>query len=308
LNQKEGQLTALKEHHAQVRVLVYVSQASELYATKERFVELFRLGCRGFVFSNESALLQKAVAEIANGNFWLRPDILGEVLSRLADQGTLAGTGDGHNGTRGRKPLSPRELEVVALVVQGYKNKEIAQKMSISEQTVKNHMHNIFETLGVSGRLEVALYAIDKGMHQSEQRGGPAMDLPTPAKVKPHFDPPKGEEYRFPNITGYECRGKITRKGTSVDFRGTLVAVTSRNEPAGGKKTFIFRIDITDHVGQKFTASCNCEVKIDWPPERNDKKLLFSITGKVITVTPGGQVAVILRKHEYWMAGLPKPQ
>ena len=65
---------------------------------------------------------------------------------------------------RERSPLSQREREIVGLVAQGYKNKEMAEKMFISEQTVKNHLHNIFDKLGVSDRLELALYAIHKGL------------------------------------------------------------------------------------------------------------------------------------------------
>src|ERR1700683_1655629 len=72
-----------------------------------------------------------------------------------------AGTGK----RRERSPLSTREREIVALVAQGYKNKEMAEKMFISEQTVKNHLHNIFDKLGVSDRLALALYAIHKGLH-----------------------------------------------------------------------------------------------------------------------------------------------
>jgi DNA-binding NarL/FixJ family response regulator len=52
----------------------------------------------------------------------------------------------------------------VSLVAQGLKNKEIAEKMFISEQTVKNHLHNIFHKLGVSDRLTLALYATHKGL------------------------------------------------------------------------------------------------------------------------------------------------
>jgi DNA-binding NarL/FixJ family response regulator len=71
-----------------------------------------------------------------------------------------------HQGkVRERSPLSAREREIVGLVAQGYKNKEMAEKMFISEQTVKNHLHNIFDKLGVSDRLELALYAIHKGLH-----------------------------------------------------------------------------------------------------------------------------------------------
>ena len=52
------------------------------------------------------------------------------------------------------------------LVCQGFRNKEIAEKMFISEQTVKNHLHNIFDKLGVSDRLELALYAIHKKLNE----------------------------------------------------------------------------------------------------------------------------------------------
>jgi DNA-binding NarL/FixJ family response regulator len=64
--------------------------------------------------------------------------------------------------------LSARERQVVELVSQGFKNKEIAQRMFISEQTVKNHLHNIFDKLGVSDRLELALYAIHKNLQPVE--------------------------------------------------------------------------------------------------------------------------------------------
>src|SRR6478735_7605136 len=64
-----------------------------------------------------------------------------------------------------RTLLSQREGEIVNLVAQGFKNKEMAEKMLITEQTVKNHLHNIFDKLGVSDRLELALYAIHKNIH-----------------------------------------------------------------------------------------------------------------------------------------------
>ena len=60
--------------------------------------------------------------------------------------------------------LTPRERELVGLVVQGFKNKDIAEKMSISEQTVRNHLHVIFDKLGVTDRLELALCVIDSSI------------------------------------------------------------------------------------------------------------------------------------------------
>ena len=60
--------------------------------------------------------------------------------------------------------LSRRELEVIQLVVQGYKNKDIAQELFISEKTVKNHLSAVFHKLGVNDRLEMTLYVFEKGI------------------------------------------------------------------------------------------------------------------------------------------------
>ena len=67
-------------------------------------------------------------------------------------------------------PLTTREREIIRGVVQALSNKDIAVKFSISEQTVKNHLHNIFEKLAIYSRLELALYAIHQG-----QGGGKGM-------------------------------------------------------------------------------------------------------------------------------------
>ena len=63
------------------------------------------------------------------------------------------------NGPRDKPVLSDREKEIVKLVAQGYRNKEIGEKLFITESMVKNHLHNIYDKLGVSHRWELALYA-----------------------------------------------------------------------------------------------------------------------------------------------------
>ncbi len=62
-------------------------------------------------------------------------------------------------------PISRRERQIVALIAQGFRNREVADELFISEQTVKNHMRNIFQKLGVQDRLELALYAVCHGLH-----------------------------------------------------------------------------------------------------------------------------------------------
>ena len=68
------------------------------------------------------------------------------------------------SGERATPPLTPRETEIVRLVAQGLRNKELAQRLSITEGTVKIHLHNIYDKLGVDGRLELVLSAQQKGL------------------------------------------------------------------------------------------------------------------------------------------------
>src|SRR6266446_4500751 len=134
---------------------------------RNEFVQAMKLGTSGIVLKQSpTELLLKSIRRVHAGEIWLDSSTTAAVVRQLA-------TSEDHspiprNGrTRERSPLSQREREIVALVSQGFKNKEMAQKMFISEQTVKNHLHNIFDKLGVSDRLELALYAIHKGLHLS---------------------------------------------------------------------------------------------------------------------------------------------
>ncbi|MDQ2711708.1 MAG: response regulator transcription factor, partial [Acidobacteriota bacterium] len=89
------------------------------------------------------------------------------VMRKFATPGEASASSGAPNGKtpRERAQLSQREREIIVLIAQGYKNKEIAEKMFITEQTVKNHLHNVFDKLGVSDRLELALYAIHNSLH-----------------------------------------------------------------------------------------------------------------------------------------------
>ena len=156
-------LTALQAmQNTTHRAKVIVLTASE---DKNEWVQAMKLGCQGIVVKQTSPdLIVKSIRKVYGGEIWLDSHTTAAVMRQFsspADQ--LSGSGGGKG--RERSPLSTREREIVALVAQGYKNKEMAEKMFISEQTVKNHLHNIFDKLGVSDRLELALYAIHKGLH-----------------------------------------------------------------------------------------------------------------------------------------------
>jgi two-component system nitrate/nitrite response regulator NarL len=136
---------------------------------KEDFVEAVRQGCCGILPKHTSTeLLIKSIRKVHAGEFWLDRMTTADVIRRLAKKGGGGGNTGARLGIREQSAaLSQREREIVILVAQGFKNKEMAERMFISEQTVKNHLHNIFDKLGVSDRLELALYAIHHSLHES---------------------------------------------------------------------------------------------------------------------------------------------
>jgi DNA-binding NarL/FixJ family response regulator len=154
-----GALQTLTHMGSKAKVIVLT--ASE---DKNEFVQAMKLGCSGIVLKQTSAeLIVKSIRKVHAGEIWLDSHTTAAVMRQFASP--LETAVPGQAKVRERSPLSTREREIVALVAQGYKNKEMAEKMFISEQTVKNHLHNIFDKLGVSDRLELALYAIHKGLH-----------------------------------------------------------------------------------------------------------------------------------------------
>jgi two-component system nitrate/nitrite response regulator NarL len=155
---------AIQEAKAPTRVIMLVKDDK-----KEDFLEAVRQGCCGIVPKQTSTeLLLKSIRKVHAGEFWLDRMTTADVIRRLAKR---AGTGPSQAPRPGLREnaasLSQREMEIVILVAQGYKNKEMAERMFISEQTVKNHLHNIFDKVGVSDRLELALYAIHNGLHEA---------------------------------------------------------------------------------------------------------------------------------------------
>lgn len=155
-----GAMQTLQHTNSKARVIILT--ASE---DKNEFVQAMKLGCSGIVLKQTASdLIVKSIRKVYAGEIWLDSHTTAAVMRQFAAP-MESSLGSSASKSRERSPLSTREREIVALVAQGYKNKEMAEKMFISEQTVKNHLHNIFDKLGVSDRLELALYAIHKGLH-----------------------------------------------------------------------------------------------------------------------------------------------
>ena len=126
---------------------VIVLTASE---SAENGVKALRLGAKGVVqkrFAIETLMM--ALRSVADGLVWMPPMVQTEFARQESSSG---------------KELTPRESEIVRYVCSGMKNIEVAERLAITESTVKTHLNNIFQKLGVRDRLELTHYAIKTGM------------------------------------------------------------------------------------------------------------------------------------------------
>jgi two-component system, NarL family, nitrate/nitrite response regulator NarL len=133
-------------------------------------VEALQLGARGVVMKQSaSELVFKSIRTVMAGQYWVGRECVGDLIDNMRKRAEPAG--DVLRPTFG---LTSRELEIVATVVAGYPNVDIAQKFAISVKTVKHHLTNIFNKLGVANRLELALFAVHHHLEApvDEQRRG----------------------------------------------------------------------------------------------------------------------------------------
>jgi two-component system NarL family response regulator len=138
------------------RTKVVVLTASE---SVENSITAMRLGARAVVqkrFAVET--LMEAIRAVADGSVWMPPTLQAEVAAQW--------------GASGSKQLTSRETETVRLVAIGLRNAEIAERLLITEATVKTHINNIFEKLELRDRVELALYALRHGLVAAQDRGG----------------------------------------------------------------------------------------------------------------------------------------
>jgi two-component system, NarL family, nitrate/nitrite response regulator NarL len=128
-----------------------------LTAAVERLeiVQALQLGARGVVMKEAATqLLMKAIRTVMAGQYWIGREAVGDIVDfmRTNPSGEKAPRNYG---------LTKREMDILTTIVAGLSNKEIARKFTLSEDTVKHHLTNIFDKVGVASRLELALFAIN---------------------------------------------------------------------------------------------------------------------------------------------------
>jgi DNA-binding NarL/FixJ family response regulator len=133
-----------------LKIIVQTSNTDEANT-----VELYRRGVRGIISRAISPdLLVKCVRKIASGETWIDNQSVNRVIEAYRSQAaTLV-------NPRQQPKLSPKELAIIACITQGKRNKEIAYQLGTTDQVIKNYLRKIYDKLGVSDRLELALYCL----------------------------------------------------------------------------------------------------------------------------------------------------
>lgn len=142
-------LVHVRERHPQVKVIAMAGPDDDSYLT-----EAVKRGAAGYLLKTASApLILAAIRTVAQGGTWLQREMTGKLFkefNRLVEA----------RREETDSSLTQREVEVLALIAQGLKNRDIAEKLFISPRTVKVHVSNLFRKLGLSDRVQATRYAI----------------------------------------------------------------------------------------------------------------------------------------------------
>ncbi len=130
-----------------------------------QIVQALQFGARGVVMKEAATqLLMKAIRAVMAGEYWVGREAVGDIVDFM------------RNSASGDKPqknygLTKREMDILVSIVTGLSNKEIARRFALSEDTVKHHLTNIFDKVGVNSRLELALFAINNRLTDAAGAG-----------------------------------------------------------------------------------------------------------------------------------------
>jgi two-component system nitrate/nitrite response regulator NarL len=131
---------------------------------RPEIVKALQLGAAGVVLKTDPPeLLFKSIRAVMAGQYWVGRDCLSDLVAALHSYGDAAPE------PRQRFGLTPREFEITSAVVLGFSNKQIAQKYVLREDTVKHHLTRIFDKVGASNRLELALFAVHHGLLEDQE-------------------------------------------------------------------------------------------------------------------------------------------
>ncbi len=156
-----GVLQVLAREPQQTRTILLIDSAEQ-----DDLVEALKLGARGILSKQTTpALLFKCIRTVAAGQFWIGQENITSLIDHLRARPAQPAPPPQSIGVE----LTRRESEIVASIIDGATNKQIAQSLSISEQTVKHHLTSVFAKVGVTNRLELAMVAMQNARRERGQ-------------------------------------------------------------------------------------------------------------------------------------------
>jgi DNA-binding NarL/FixJ family response regulator len=136
-------------------------------AERPQILEAMQLGARGVVLKESATqVLLKSISTVMQGGSWVGHESVSDLKQLVLEQAAP-------EQQAARYGLTRREMQMVAAIVEGFSNREIAQKFNVREDTVKHHLTSIFSKLGVSTRLELALFALEHRLVSKSSPAGP---------------------------------------------------------------------------------------------------------------------------------------
>lgn len=126
-----------------------------IHDDREYLLETMKMGANGYVLKDSDAdSLIKAIRDVKSGKTYIQPSVASILVEELNSEET-----DKSGDYKKVQALTKREYEVLTLIAEGLNNREIAERLFISEKTVKNHVSNIFKKIDVSDRIQAAIFA-----------------------------------------------------------------------------------------------------------------------------------------------------
>jgi two-component system nitrate/nitrite response regulator NarL len=174
-----GLVREIQDRHPELNIVVLLDALE-----RERVLQAFRAGARGvFCRSDSFQTLCKCIVCVSDGQVWASSAELLFVLDALVAPAPIE-----TRNLPGARPLSKREEEIARLVAEGLSNRQISQRLELSEHTIKNYLFRVFEKLGVGTRVELALYALKRGQVRKPlpQAIKAALEKPGPGLVRKH--------------------------------------------------------------------------------------------------------------------------
>ncbi len=147
----------IREHDPNIKVLVLTT-----YADDRSVIDALRAGARGYLTKDAGAdEIYRALQQVTRGQAVIDPAVQHHLLDAISAGPTTARTEPAPQFPDG---LTPREAEVLALIAQGLSNAEIAERLVVSETTVKSHVNHLFAKTGVRDRAQAVTYAYEHGL------------------------------------------------------------------------------------------------------------------------------------------------